>query len=219
MSRKEWGSQAITGLMVLCAVLVTGMAVRRQFFSTPSAAAAGPPPPREIRDWKRLAEAGQLLGAADARVTIVEFSDFQCPFCATLSRTIRSMQQRDPSVFRVVYRHYPLAQHTHAAAAGVAAECAAQQRRFGEYHDVLFANQDSIGTRPWTRFAANAGVADTVAFKRCMAAPAAKARVDEDARAAARLRLPGTPSLIVNGRLYSGGVTEEELSALISASR
>jgi protein-disulfide isomerase len=152
-------------------------------------------------------------------VTLIEFSDFQCPFCATLSQTIRSMQERDPSAFRVVYRHYPLAQHTHAATAGVAAECAAQQRRFGEYHDALFANQDSIGTRAWTRFAADAGVADTVAFKRCMAGPAAKARVDEDARAAARLRLPGTPSLIVNGRLYSGGISEEELSTLISASR
>lgn len=218
MSRKEWASNAATAVMVLCAVLVTGMAVRRQFFSAPSAA-AGPPPPREIRDWKRLAEAGQVLGAADAQVTIIEFSDFQCPFCAALSQTIRSMQERNPSAFRVVYRHYPLAQHTHAATAGVAAECAAQQQRFGEYHDILFANQDSIGTRAWTRFAADAGVADTASFKRCMATPAAKARVDEDTRAAARLRLPGTPSLIVNGRLYSGGMSEEELSALISASR
>jgi protein-disulfide isomerase len=217
MSRKEWASSAATAVMVLCAVLVTGMAVRQQFFSTP--AADGPPPAREIRDWERLAETGQVLGAADARVTIVEFSDFQCPFCAGLSKTLRSMQQRNPAAFRIVYRHYPLVQHTHAANAAIAAECAGQQRRFGEYHDVLFANQDSIGTRRWASFATDAGVVDTTAFKSCMSSPAVKQRIESDARTAAQLQLPGTPSLIVNGRLYSGAISEEELSAIIADPR
>jgi len=217
VSKKEWFSNAATALMVLCAVLVTGMAARQQFFSTP-AGAAEPSAPRRIRDWKRLAEAGQVLGAADARVTIVEFSDFQCPYCAALSKTIRSMQQRNPAAFRVVYHHYPLAQHTHAANAAIAAECAGQQRRFGEYHDVLFANQDSIGTRTWASFATEAGVPDTTAFTSCMTSPPVKQRIESDARTAARLQLPGTPSLIVNGRLYSGAISEEELSAMIADS-
>jgi protein-disulfide isomerase len=218
MPNRNWVSGAATGVMVLCAVLVTGMAIRQQFFSA-AAAAAGPDQPREVRGWRRLAEHGSVLGSANARTTIVEFSDFQCPFCAKLSQTIRSMQRQDPTAFRVVYRHYPLAQHPHAADAAAAAECAGKQRRFGEYHDLLFASQDSIGTRPWTRFAVEAGVADTTAFKLCMAAPETRARVDADARVAAKLRLPGTPSLIVNGRLYSGAIGEAELSEMVSASR
>lgn len=218
MSVRNLASNAATGIMVVCAVLVTGMAVRRQFFP-PVVAAAEAEPPREIREWRQLAEGGAVLGAPDARVTVVEFSDFQCPFCARFSQTIRSMQQRDPSAFRVVYRHYPLAQHAHAVNAAIAAECAGQQRRFGEYHDLLFANQDSIGTRSWTGFAKQAGVADTTAFKTCMASPAMKERVEADARMAAKLALPGTPSLIVNGRLYSGAIREEELAGMLANSR
>lgn len=218
MSARNWVSNTVTAAMVLCAILVTAMAARQQFFSRP-AGAVQPEGPRVIRDWERLAEQGSVLGAADARVTVVEFSDFQCPFCARLSHTIHSLQQRDPSAFRVVYRHYPLAQHTHAVAAAIAAECAGRQRRFAAYHDALFADQDSIGAWPWTRFAVGAGVADTTAFKSCMASPATRRRVDEDARTAARLQLPGTPSLIVNGRLYSGAISEEDLSRMISAPR
>jgi protein-disulfide isomerase len=217
MSTKDTLSNLATGLMVLCAVAVTGMAARNQFFP-PSRGGEQPEAPRTIRNWKSLAKEGSVLGAADARVTIVEFSDFQCPFCAQLSKTIRSMQASDPSRFRVVYRHYPLAQHTHATDAAVAAECAGRQGRFAEYHDALFAAQDSIGSRTWTRFATDAGVADTTALKTCMAGTDVRARVDADAKAAAKLRLPGTPSVIVDGKLYSGAITEAELGAIIDAS-
>lgn len=218
MSAKEALSNIATGLMVVCALAVTGMAVRNQFFATGSAVQQ-PEAPRAIRGWRSLAQDGAVLGAADARVAIVEFSDFQCPFCAQLSKTIRSMQARDPGRFRVVYRHYPLAQHTHATEAAVAAECAGRQGRFAEYHDALFAAQDSIGTRSWTQFAATAGVADTTALKTCMAGPDTRARVEADAKQAAKLRLPGTPSVIIDGKLYSGAITESELSTLIDAAR
>jgi protein-disulfide isomerase len=217
MPGKETFSNLATGLLVLCAVAVTGMAVRNQFFP-PDRGAQRPEAPRTIRSWKSLAEEGSVLGAPDARVTIVEFSDFQCPYCAQLSKTLRSMQASDPARFRVVYRHYPLAQHTHATDAAVAAECAGKQDRFAEYHDALFAAQDSIGSRAWTRFGSDAGVADTTTLQTCMAGTDVRARVDADAKTAARLRLPGTPSIIVNGRLYTGAITEADLGAMIDAS-
>ena len=217
MRRKEMVSNLATGVMVVCAVLVTGMAVRAQFF--PPSPADVDEAPRSIRRWQRLAATGSSLGAADARTTIVEFSDFQCPFCRQLAGTLREMQADDPGRFRVVYRHYPLAQHTHAFDAAVAAECAGEQGRFEPYHDALFAAQDSIGSRGWEAFAAEAGVPDAAAFRACLVRPAVRERVQEDADAAARLRLPGTPSLIVDGRLYSGAITRAELEALLPASR
>lgn len=218
MSTKNLVSNLATGLMVLCALAVTGMAVRNNFFP-PNSGQAREQGPRTIRDWRQYAQNGAVLGSADAPVTIVEFSDFQCPFCAGLSKTIRDMQARQPNRFRVVYRHFPLAQHTHAVAAGTAAECAGEQGRFAEYHDLLFSHQDSIGERPWARFATAAGVADTIAFNRCIAGPAARARVEADAKTAAKLELPGTPSLIVNGRLYSGAISEAELDSMIAGAR
>lgn len=194
------------------------MAARQQFFQG-HREAARPEAPRSIRNWKSLAKEGSVLGQADAAVTVVEFSDFQCPFCAELSKTIRTMQANDPGRFRVVFRHYPLAQHTHATDAAVAAECAGRQGRFAEYHDALFADQDSIGNRSWTAFGAQAGVADTAALKTCMGGADARARVDADATAAAKLRLPGTPSLIIDGKLHSGAITEADLTAMIAAAR
>src|SRR6185312_1235273 len=165
---KKLLNHAVTGLMLLCALTITALAVRRQFFEPaehPSAASE----PREVGDWRQLAHTGQRMGAADAKVTIVEFSDFQCPFCARLEQRLHALLARDPSAFTLVYRHYPLAQHTHAREAALASECAGAKGRFAAFHDALFANQDSIGTASWGWFARIAGDVDSTALKRCMA--------------------------------------------------
>lgn len=213
---KKLLSHALTGVMVLCAVTVTGLAVRQQFFRPSGAAAAGQPaPPRVVADWRELARAGQRIGPADAKVTIVEFSDFQCPFCARLQKNLHEVLARNPSSFTLVYRHYPLAQHTHAREAALAAECAGAQGRFGPFHDALFANQDSIGVRGWGWFANLAGGVDSVALAQCVSRGDERGRLAEDRTAGDRLEIAGTPTFLVNGRVFTGAPSPEELERMI----
>lgn len=208
-------SNLTTALLVACAVVVTGAVVRREL--APPRAAGPDMSVRRVDDWAALTSAGQWLGKRDAPVRIVEFSDFQCPFCAKTHPVLEAVRRRHPDRVAVLYRHFPLDDiHPHARQAAVAAECAAAQGRFGEYTTALFAQQDSLGAKPWTRFAAEVGVRDPAAFNRCLSTPAPMANVDRDARAGRDTKVEVTPTLVINGTLRPGAVTEAELERLIA---
>lgn len=218
MSRNQITSTLVTGVLVTCAVLITAAVVKREFL--PSATAAPGPDlrPRKLENAAALASTGQVMGRPDAPVKIVEFSDFQCPFCARAQEVIEKVRRRHPDRVAVVFRHFPLdAIHPHARTAALASECAAEQGRFHAYHDALFARQDSIGTRPWEAFAADAGLRDLPAFRQCVDSRRHAAAVERDARVAAELELEVTPSLIVNGELRPGLPTEEDLERWVLA--
>lgn len=218
MNRSALLSNLATGLLVACAVAVTAAVLRREFLAAAPAPAAAEP--RRIDDWKPLAREGARMGSAEAPVTIVEFSDFQCPFCRTVQAPLAAVRARHGDRVAIVFRHLPLdAIHPHARAAANAAECAGEQGRFEAYHDRLFAAQDSIGTTPWERFAADAAVPDLAAFESCVAEDRYAARVERDARLGAELGLEATPTLIVNGTVYSGAPSEAELERLVAAAR
>lgn len=208
-----------TTLMVCCALLITIAVVRREFF--PSAAAAQPDTkPRPVKNWDRIATAGQRMGPAGTPVQIVEFSDFQCPYCATFAETLRKVRAKHPGRVSVLYRHYPIEEiHPYARTAALAAECAGEQGRFEAYHDALFARQDSIGTRAWERFASDAGVADVEAFTRCVREERLIARVDDDTELAEETGIRLTPSLVINGTLIPGALSETELEKWITKSQ
>ena len=219
MSRNLLSSLA-TGVMVACALVVTAAVVRRDLLGTPPAAAPGPDlRPRKVENWPALlAGGGQWMGRRDAPVRIVEFSDFQCPFCARAHPVLQAAIRRHPERVAVLYRHFPLdAIHPHARAAAVASECAAAQGRFEAFATLLFARQDALEARPWARFAREAGVPDSAAFARCLVSREAAARVDADARLGATTRIEVTPTLVIDGTLHPGLPTEAELEALISA--
>ena len=143
----------LTMVLVICAVATTAALVRQQFF--PSAVRnAGPRPdltPREISGWDALRSTGRLReGRAEASVTLVEFSDFQCPFCAQFRLTLNKVVAKYSDRVTLVYRHFPLDEiHPYARTAALAAECAADQRRFAEFRDLLFKEQTLIGSI-WT---------------------------------------------------------------------
>jgi protein-disulfide isomerase len=129
-------------------------------------------------------------------VTIVEFADFQCPFCQAAAPVIDKLMQQHPTQVALVYRHYVV--HKLAFPAAIAAECAADGGQFSSFHRIVFANQDSIGKTSWTSFARQAGIVDTVKFLACMASPAARANVVRDTLAAHSLGVTGTPTFLVN---------------------
>ncbi len=214
----DLGSRLTTGLLVACAVLVTAAVVKREFFPALAAASqAASTAPRAVDNWAEINAAGKVLGPPDAPVRIIEFSDFQCPFCARYQETLRAVRARYPDQVAVVYRHFPLDEiHPHARAAALASECAGEQGRFEAYHDALFAWQDSIGVRAWDRFAADAAVPDAEAFRRCVADGRLMARVDRDAAVAERTRITVTPSLVIDGTLLPGVVSRAELERRIA---
>lgn len=209
-----------TGLMLCCALVITAAVARREFFPAPAAAAQPDMTPRPVDNWDQLTGPGQRMGSAGAPVQIVEFSDFQCPYCATFAETLRKVRAKYPDRVAVLYRHYPIQEiHPHARTAALAAECAGQQGRFEPYHDRLFAQQDSIGSKAWERFAREAGVGDVEAFTRCVRDERLLANVDRDAKLADAAGVRLTPTIVIDGTLIPGALSEAELEKWITGTR
>jgi protein-disulfide isomerase len=164
-----------------------------------------------------IAGDGPSKGPADATVTIVEFSDFQCPFCSRAIPVVTELLERYPQDVRIVYRHLPLDRiHPRARAAAEASLCADAQDQFWPYHDLLFANSRTLGEEDLKRFAGEANL-DVPAFEKCMTDGTFKAKVDEDVEAARAAGITGTPAFIVNGVVLSGAKPVEEFVPLIEA--
>jgi protein-disulfide isomerase len=161
-----------------------------------------------------VAPGAHRKGAADAPITIVEFSDFQCPFCGRAAKDLRELVGASPEV-TLVFRHFPLdtscnpnlqrQMHSNACLAAYAAECAGKQGRFWEYHDLLFENGQRLGREALVTYAQRVGV-DVAAFTQCLDDPATHARVTADVEAAKQAGVNSTPTLFINGRLVEGAL-------------
>jgi protein-disulfide isomerase len=196
-------SNAATAALVCCALVITGLAVRRELGSAPPAATPYTEQVRPVRDWRSYAS-GTRIGPAGAAVTIVEFSDFQCPYCRTMADRLRNLREAHPGKVALVYRHFPLSYHPHAHSAARASFCADRQGRFEAFHDALFAAQDSLDGTGWQRFAGIAGVPDAAGFDACLQGAASLEAVERDVAAGRKLGISGTPAIMVNGVLITG---------------
>jgi len=162
-----------------------------------------------------VAADGPALGPETAPVTIVEFSDFQCPFCRQARPQLRALVERYPDQVRLVYRHLPLESiHPRARAAAEAAACAEAQGRFWEYHDLLFENQQALSDDDLRRYATEVG-ADPAQFSACVEAQEYAGKIDADVAAAKSIHITGTPALVINGIVVFGLQSEEALDSLI----
>jgi protein-disulfide isomerase len=217
MSRKDLIGNVLTGVLVVCALVMTAVVVRREFFQPAAPAASALAEVRETDRWDELtASEGHWDGPADAPVRIVEFSDFQCRFCASVQPTLDAVREKYGDRVSVAYRHFPLdAIHPHARGAGLAVECAGEQGRFKAYHDALFARQDSIGTTGWDAFARAAAVPDLAAFDACLAEGRWNDRVAAHLGLGEAVGVRATPTLVVNGRILAGAVPLADLERVI----
>ncbi|HYC89827.1 MAG TPA: thioredoxin domain-containing protein [Thermoanaerobaculia bacterium] len=152
-------------------------------------------------------------GNPDARITLVEFADFQCPYCRGASKTVEEVLARYKDDVRVVFRHLPLNNHAQAFDAARAAYCASEQSRFWEYHDALF-EADSLSGERLSGIATEVGL-EPKAFASCIGAERSRTAVMTDLQEARRLGISGTPAFIVNGVLLTGAVPLEELQRLL----
>jgi protein-disulfide isomerase len=158
---------------------------------------------------------GPARGPDDAAVTIIEFSDFQCPYCQRAVPTIEQILEKYPTQVRVVFRHLPLDTiHDRAQPAAEAAVCAGNQEKFWDYHDVLFANNRALSDEDLERYAVELGL-EMEAFKRCVSERESQPVVDIDTAAAKALGLSGTPAFFVNGIPMTGAQPLEKFSAII----
>ena len=163
--------------------------------------AAAPAPRKDIAVQVRPDD--PVRGAAKATVTVVEFSDFQCPFCSRAVQPVKELESAFGSDVRVVWKHLPLSFHPNAMPAAIAAEAARQQGKFWEMHDKLFANQQALSEAAYVQYAKELKL-DLARFQATLKDPATRKRVDEDAAAAGAAGVTGTPTFVVNGEVVVG---------------
>ena len=153
-------------------------------------------------------------GPATAPVTIVEFSDFQCPFCSRLNPTIEQVMTKYGDKVRLVFRQFPLPMHNFAAKAAEAALCANEQGKFWQMHDSMFKDQSALAVDALKTKAAGLGL-NAQAFNSCLDSGKESEAVKADTKAGQAAGVNGTPAMFVNGRFVSGVVPASQLSQII----
>jgi protein-disulfide isomerase len=152
-----------------------------------------------------------VQGAADARYTLVEYGDYECPDCGQLFGTLCELRADLGDELRLAFRHYPRSGvHPHAQQAAEAAEAAGGQNRFWEMHDLLFRNQGALKTKNLERYAQQLAL-DPDRFHKDLKTRAFEQRVREDFRRGVANGVYGTPGLFINGVRYSGGLDRDSL--------
>jgi protein-disulfide isomerase len=157
-----------------------------------------------------------VRGAPDGRVTLVEYGDFQCPYCGDAYPVVKALLE-SYDWLRFVFRHMPLADlHPRAPAAAEAAEAAGAQERFWDMHDRLFEHQHALSDDDLREHAAALGL-DVERFARELREGVYRERVEEDLRSGAQSGIPSTPRFFVNGAMHLGSPNERELRRVIEA--
>lgn len=161
-----------------------------------------------------------VRGPADAPIQIVEFSDFDCPYCQRATDTMAKLLERYSDQIRFVYKDYPLPSHPNAFKAAEAGKCANAQGKFWPLHDKMFASQGSLDVASLKTYASELGL-DATAFASCLDSGRYTQRVQQDLDTGVRHGVSSTPTVFINGRLVTGavpydvfdGIIREELAA------
>jgi protein-disulfide isomerase len=191
--------------LVATVALGAGTSIYRTKHARIQAAAAAAELAAQSTIGKPGAKPPHIRGAAKAPVTFEEFGDFQCPPCSMLASTLHKIEHAYEGRVRVIFRHYPLANHKHARLAALAAEAAGMQGKFWEMHDIIYQNRVTWTSAPDLRpfiydYARDIGL-DATAFTRDLDSEQAKARVAADRERADSLGVNSTPTLFINDKL------------------
>lgn len=209
----------ISSVTTVCLAIVLGLLLSGKSLGAASVNAAGnpqvavaptpqDPTPAPSGPVKPVDEkVDHIRGKKDAKVTLIEYSDYECPFCLRHEDTLNQLMKAYPNDVRLVYRNYPLSIHPQAQKAAEAAECAGAQGKFWEMHDEIFkANAaGSMSVATWKQ-AAQTLKLDTNKFNNCLDSGEMAARVNQEEQEGAAAGVAGTPGTFVNGRLVEGAV-------------
>lgn len=208
-------SDVFTGILAVCALTVTGLVVKNEVSAGVSPSAARPEV-KFLNEWRSVAREGTRLGRPDAPVQIIEFSDFQCPFCSRAHDTVEEVMSAYAGKIRLVFRHFPLDFHAQAPKAAEASLCAHEQNKFWEYHDVLFKNQQKLQIEDLKGHATQLGL-DAAKFNECLDSGRMAATVKTDTEAAKKVGVNGTPAFFINGQMISGAQPIDAFKQIIDA--
>jgi protein-disulfide isomerase len=161
----------------------------------------GPPPEDFNKIYDIPTGSSPIMGKADAPVALVEFSDFQCPYCARVQPDLKALLEKYPDKVKLVFKHFPLDFHQQARPAAIATMAAQEQGKFWQMHDVLFQNQAGLASANMEDLAKQAGL-DVARFKKDYSDKAADydKRVADDMQLGAQSGVQGTPSLYIGGK-------------------
>jgi protein-disulfide isomerase len=151
-------------------------------------------------------------GKADAKIRVVEFADFECPYCSRAADTMKALEQKYGDRVSFSYRHFPLRSiHPRAQRASEIAQCAGEQGKFWAVHDALYAHQDSLDEPNARKLAVDAGV-DAGKLEECLGAGRGASQVELDLKKGEEVGIEGTPSFFINGRQFGGNPTVAGIS-------
>ncbi len=161
-----------------------------------------------------ITENTPVRGAANAPITIVEFGDYECPFCGRVQNTLEAVAKKYEGKVRFAYKNLPLDFHPNAKPAAMAALAAHKQGKFWEFNDAIWANQDKLGDALYTSLAKSLGL-DMAKFEADRTSEAVKAQIATDLQDAAKIGARGTPFFLINGQPVSGALPLEAFAAEI----
>ena len=188
--------------------------------SAPNQVAAAPSPPRrrgrpDPTEKYEVDTAGSPgRGPSNAKIEIVEFSDFQCPFCKRVQPTLDRVIEDYGNDVRVVFKHFPLSIHPEAVKAHAATEAAHKQGKFWAMHDRVFSNPRAVSEEVFIGYATAEGL-DVERFKKDLTSSDVRKRVQNDVGQAGSLGVTGTPAFFINGRFLSGAQPYESFKRVI----
>jgi protein-disulfide isomerase len=165
---------------------------------------------------KTVEAKGPSRGPEGAKITIVEFSDFECPFCSRAHDTVEEVMAAYAGKVKLVFRQFPLEFHKKAPKAAEASLCANEQGKFWEYHDALFKNQQKLEVPELKEHAGSVGL-DAAKFAECLDSGKMAKIVSEDQAAGQKVGVNGTPAFFINGQMLSGAQPLDEFKKIIDA--
>lgn len=161
-----------------------------------------------------------VYGPADAKVTLVEFADFECGYCKRMSYTVKSLKEKYGDNVRFVFKHFPMnpecnsavknKKHANACTAALAGQCANKLGKFWQFHDLTFKNQMNLEAADLVTYGKEVGI-DPAALQACMSDPSTRAAIATDIEASRPLQITGTPRIYINGREFKGITPEQVL--------
>ncbi|MDC0709100.1 thioredoxin domain-containing protein [Stigmatella sp. ncwal1] len=163
-----------------------------------------------------VAAIGPSKGPDNAPITIVEFSDFQCPFCSKAIQNVDEVMKSYEGKVKLVFRHFPLSFHADAPKAAEASACAQDQNKFWEFHDKLFASQQNLKVDDLKKYATELGL-DAARFNECLDSNKKAELVKKDMADGEKVGVTGTPAFFINGVALSGAVPASEFKTIIDA--
>lgn len=236
-TKKSILQPVLMGLLVLAAFAIGSMWTQLKMLKNPSVGGQGagqqaaqpqaPEEPTEVTAaiWKEIINNPVAVkGEAKAKVTLVEFTDYQCPYCKRyVDQTLSQIEKEYIATGKIRYilRDLPLSFHPNAQKAAETVKCAGAQGKYWEMHDIVFKNQDtwSNSTEATTVFNGYAGTIglNTSKFSSCLTNGEQKTAVDQDAALAQKAGLGGTPSFVINGKILVGAQPFEQFKTAIDA--